>query len=207
MNDEGPKSEVISVTRGLDNCIRAVLIKIDGNNVKFRPENNITSRAELKSACKSFVDNYRFTTYGSGGISGSSDLVVWEHFFLPDKKANAPMNQYAMIKDGVIQRFEAADEASVKAALPQWQYIVRVDDLSPKPKLGWSFDGSKFIDSAPTDTGFRTVIKMAKQEVFYARYSCVAVFNNWRPRTKSEFFAKMGPVIAAALFGWTMGRH
>lgn len=61
---------------------------------------------------------------------------------------------YAQIKNGIIQNTIVLEDSSLQSVFAQgFDAFVRVDNLSPEPAIGWSYDGSNFhapITSEPS---------------------------------------------------------
>jgi hypothetical protein len=56
---------------------------------------------------------------------------------------------YALINNNVVVNTIVADEAFVQSIEEQYQYVVRIDQLVPKPGIDWSYDGANF--TAPVE--------------------------------------------------------
>lgn len=51
---------------------------------------------------------------------------------------------YALIKNGVVINCIVADETFAAHIRPQYDFVIRVDELDPQPGIGWLYDGDEF---------------------------------------------------------------
>lgn len=54
---------------------------------------------------------------------------------------------YGLIKDGVIKNVIVATQQFINN-VPGYDYKVRIDNLVPKPGIGWAYDGNTFTAPA-----------------------------------------------------------
>lgn len=65
---------------------------------------------------------------------------------------------YAQIKCGIVRNYIVIDDATlVPLFLEGYDYCIRIDNLTPRPNIGWEFDGSSFY---PAISPVRGVIKI-----------------------------------------------
>jgi hypothetical protein len=51
---------------------------------------------------------------------------------------------FALIKNGVVENTIVADEVFAAAIAAQYDFVIRVDELDPRPGIGWLYDGENF---------------------------------------------------------------
>jgi hypothetical protein len=57
---------------------------------------------------------------------------------------------YAQIKNGQVENIIVLEDDSLIAHFSEgFDYFVAVDGIDPMPRLGWAYDGTKFIPTAP----------------------------------------------------------
>jgi hypothetical protein len=52
--------------------------------------------------------------------------------------------QYALIQNNVVANIAEADAEWAQAVAADWQYVVDLTGITPKPGIGWSFNGTSF---------------------------------------------------------------
>jgi hypothetical protein len=55
---------------------------------------------------------------------------------------------YACVKNGVVENVIVADSKFAEFIRAQWDAVVLVDKLEPRPGVGWTYDGSSFAEPA-----------------------------------------------------------
>lgn len=50
------------------------------------------------------------------------------------------INNYALIKNGKVKNIILADAEFLPHIQSEWDYIVNVEELSPRPSIGWDYD-------------------------------------------------------------------
>ncbi len=53
---------------------------------------------------------------------------------------------FALIKDGSVENIIVADENFVALIAPKWNFIIRIDEISPRPEIGWAYQNGEFIN-------------------------------------------------------------
>lgn len=51
---------------------------------------------------------------------------------------------YALIQANQVDNIIAADASFAAFIAPRYQYVVQIDAISPRPDMGWSYDGESF---------------------------------------------------------------
>jgi hypothetical protein len=57
--------------------------------------------------------------------------------------------QFAVINSNVVENVIVADQDFADLIAPNNQFVVRIDNLSPVPGIGWSYDGANFTQPEP----------------------------------------------------------
>lgn len=53
---------------------------------------------------------------------------------------------FACIKNGVVENAIVADQKFADFIAPNWDSVVRVDNLNPQPGKDWAYDGETFTE-------------------------------------------------------------
>lgn len=53
---------------------------------------------------------------------------------------------YALIKNGIVENTIVADANFINLIQSNWDYCIRIDNLSEIPGIGWTYDGVNFSD-------------------------------------------------------------
>lgn len=54
---------------------------------------------------------------------------------------------FAQIKNGIIQNTIVLEDLSLESMFSQdFDYFIQIDNISPTPGIGWTYDGTKFTE-------------------------------------------------------------
>jgi hypothetical protein len=52
---------------------------------------------------------------------------------------------WALIANSEVKNTIVCDAGFAASILPEWDFVVRIDELDPRPGIGWSYDGETFL--------------------------------------------------------------
>ena len=58
---------------------------------------------------------------------------------------------YALVNDGFIVNTIKADHEFAELIAPQHDSVINITEVSPRPSIGWAWDGNSFTDPSNQD--------------------------------------------------------
>jgi hypothetical protein len=60
---------------------------------------------------------------------------------------------YALVKNGVIENTIVADESFVSLIQPDWDFVLRIDQMENQPAIGWGYADGVFSEPVVENEG------------------------------------------------------
>jgi hypothetical protein len=59
---------------------------------------------------------------------------------------------FAVIDNAIVSNTIVADEQFASLIRPEHEDVIEVTDMTPRPGIGWGYDGSEFVNPSPPET-------------------------------------------------------